>query len=350
AANPNMASTAPGEELFSHITAEEKKKIPDNVSKKLFEAWNHKLTEINSLKIEIEKTKTSSDQEKFRLERDLTSLRKEKDFEVDSKHEVSKRHKETEEKISKLEEELRVSTKNYDSVKKELDKIQNEVEGKTSQSEALAGSLESRSRQMIELEQQVENLKEQLTKATKDKCDAILKAEEATSKETQFAYKEKMLQQEKDMLSRQLEVSQAQLEQRITEAGEARREHSTNLLGIQSELNDKIDECRRLKEECEQKQKQMEEKTERIEELLGELKESRESEAKLDETYKQELAAQKKLTDIYLSSSEDQKAKCAELENAAQELQKLLQVHQFQNFMIYTGTFQFSVRIDCFPS
>merc|ERR1712198_111041 len=149
--NTNMAATVPGEELFSYISLEEKKNISENVSKKLLEAWKNKLNEINSLKIENEKCKTSSDQEKFRLERELTTLRKEKDSEVEAKNEMSKKHKETEATINKLEEELRHTNSNYNSVKQELNKIQNEVDGKTSQSEALAGSLESRSRQMTDL-------------------------------------------------------------------------------------------------------------------------------------------------------------------------------------------------------
>lgn len=53
------------------------------------------------------------------------------------------------------------------------------------------------------------------------------------------------------------------------------------------------------REENERVQKGLEEKSQRIEELLSALNASRESEMKLDETYRQELVAQKKLADIY---------------------------------------------------
>lgn len=53
------------------------------------------------------------------------------------------------------------------------------------------------------------------------------------------------------------------------------------------------------REENERTQKGLEEKSQRIEELLSALNASRESEMKLDETYRQELVAQKKLADIY---------------------------------------------------
>lgn len=53
------------------------------------------------------------------------------------------------------------------------------------------------------------------------------------------------------------------------------------------------------KEEKEQLQKQSEDKSQRIQELLDTLNASRESEVKLEETFRQELVAQKKLADIY---------------------------------------------------
>lgn len=53
------------------------------------------------------------------------------------------------------------------------------------------------------------------------------------------------------------------------------------------------------KEERAQLQNQVEEKAQRIQELLETLNASRESEVELEETFRQELAAQKKLTEVY---------------------------------------------------
>lgn len=53
------------------------------------------------------------------------------------------------------------------------------------------------------------------------------------------------------------------------------------------------------KEERAQLQNQVEERSQRIQELLETLNASRESEVELEETFRQELAAQKKLTEVY---------------------------------------------------
>ena len=48
-------------------------------------------------------------------------------------------------------------------------------------------------------------------------------------------------------------------------------------------------------------ERSIEEKTKRVEQLLDSLKDARENELKLEESFRMELAAQKKLIDIYQS-------------------------------------------------
>ena len=72
-------------------------------------------------------------------------------------------------------------------------------------------------------------------------------------------------------------------------------------------------------------EKQVEEKSRRIEELLEGLKNERESEARLEESFRVEVAAGKKLADCYKETSEDQVKVIKGLESAVEELRRLLQ-------------------------
>ena len=60
-----------------------------------------------------------------------------------------------------------------------------------------------------------------------------------------------------------------------------------------------LSQLRVEKEERAQLENQVEEKSQKIQELLDTLNASRESEVELEETFRQELAAQKKLTEVY---------------------------------------------------
>ncbi|XP_071529693.1 uncharacterized protein [Panulirus ornatus] len=313
------------EDFFSLITLEEKSQIPENLTKKLQDVWVAKLKEVTNLKIESEKQRLSADQEKFQLEKQLVGIRSQLEEEIRLKDEVKNQKENFQSKVSKLTDELQETKSKITSLSREVEHFQNEKDNASSQSAAMAGSLESRNRQIQELQEQIHNLSEQLSQTTQAKCEAVIHAEEANSRELQVKYREKRLEQENALLSRQISVVQHQLEQRAEESINQRREHSSIILGLQTDLSHKIEEVRVEKEEKEQLQKQLEDKSQRIQELLDTLNASRESEVKLEETFRQELVAQKKLADIYQGSALNEKERAAELEDAVEELRKLLQ-------------------------
>ena len=59
--------------------------------------------------------------------------------------------------------------------------------------------------------------------------------------------REKRLEQEHGLLSRQIGVLQHQLEQRTEETIKQRQEHSSIILGLQTDLNHKLEEVRKYK-------------------------------------------------------------------------------------------------------
>lgn len=57
-----------------------------------------------------------------------------------------------------------------------------------------------------------------------------------------YIYREKRLEQERSLLTRQVDRLQQQLEQRVEESVNQRREHSTTILRLQTDLNHKLEE------------------------------------------------------------------------------------------------------------
>ncbi|XP_063612017.1 nucleoprotein TPR-like, partial [Penaeus indicus] len=320
-----MAAASASEEVFALISEEEKKSISDALARRLEELWETKAREVTALKIDSEKQKITGDQEKFQLERELVAIRTRLEEETRLKDEVKTRSEELEQRLNQSDTEVQNAKARINALSREIQHSHSEQENASTQSAAMAGSLESRNKRIQELQEQVEKLEEQLTVVTRAKCEAVIRAEEAGSRELHLQYKEKRLEQERSLLTRQVDRLQQQLEQRVEESVSQRREHSTTILRLQTDLNHKLEELRVEREENERTQKGLEEKSQRIEELLSALNASRESEMKLDETYRQELVAQKKLADIYQASCQDEKERCTELEKAVEELRKLLQ-------------------------
>ncbi|XP_042237084.1 nucleoprotein TPR-like isoform X2 [Homarus americanus] len=320
-----MAAASEGEDFFALVSIEEKGQISENLAKKLQDVWTAKLKELTNLKVESEKERLNADQEKFQLEKQLVSVRGHLEEETHLKVENKKQKENLENKLFILEEELQQAKAKVTSLKRELEHSQNEREDVSSHSAAMAGNLESRTRKIQELQEEVHKLSEQLSEVSRAKCEAVIQAEEAHSQEMQMKYREKRLEQEHGLLSRQMGVLQHQLELRAEESLNQRREHSSIILGLQTDVNHKTEEVRVLKEEKAQLEKQLEEKSKKIQELLDTLNASRESEVKLEEAFRQELSAQKKLTDIYQASTQNEKERAAELENGVEELRKLLQ-------------------------
>lgn len=314
-----------GEDFFSLVSVEEKSLIPEALARKLQDVWELKVKEITNLKVEVEKLKLSSEQERFQLEKQVVGFQSQLEEETSLKDEFKTQKENFEKKLEKIEDDLQQSRQKITSLSRELEHCQNEKNNVSSQSTAMAGSLESRNKQIQELQEQVHRLNEQLSELARLKNEAVIHAEEASSREMQLKYREKRLEQEHGLLSRQISVLQHQLEQRTEETIKQRQEHSSIILGLQTDLNHKLEELRVEKEERTQLQNQVEEKAQRIQELLETLNASRESEVELEETFRQELAAQKKLTEVYQGSAQNEKERAAALEKGVEELHKLLQ-------------------------
>ena len=137
--------------------------------------------------------------------------------------------------------------------------------------------------------------------------------------------------QERSLLRGQLEVVSAQLEKRIQEDLDYRNKSASRNLQLQQELLDAKNEAKICTESKEHLDKQVQEKTKRIEELLNSLRELRDNELRLEENFRVELSAQKKLGAIYENSSEEYKRKYEEYEKIVPELRTLIE-EAFQQY------------------
>ncbi|MPC52953.1 Nucleoprotein TPR [Portunus trituberculatus] len=176
--------------------------------------------------------KRAAEQEKFQLEKRLVSTQSQLEEASNIKDEFKTQKESLQKKLDKTEDDLQQC------------RLKNEKVSASSQSAALAGSLDSRNKRIQELQEQVHRLNEQLSELARLKNEAIIHAEEANSREMQLKYREKRLEQEHGLLTRQINILQHQLEQRTEETVKQRQEHSSIILGLQTDLNHKLEEVR----------------------------------------------------------------------------------------------------------
>ncbi|KAK3887381.1 hypothetical protein Pcinc_008498 [Petrolisthes cinctipes] len=319
-----MATEEDAEEFLTLVSIEEKSQIPEPLARKLQDVWSAKVKEVRTIKVEAEKQKLCAEQEIFQLEKQLICIQGQLEEEASGRRDYKKQKETIEEKLTEINSELQHTKTSVITLTRELQHVQSEKETVSSESVTMAGNLETRNVQVAQLQEQINRLNEQLCEATRSKNEAFINSEEAISRERQLKYREKRLEQEQALLTRQITVLQQHLEQRSEETLTQRTTSSSTILSLQTDLNHKIEELRLEREETEQLRRQVKEKGERIQQILETLNASRESEVKLEETFRQELQAQQKLTEIYKGSAENEKERAGELERAVEELRRLL--------------------------
>ncbi|KAK4316810.1 hypothetical protein Pmani_012065 [Petrolisthes manimaculis] len=319
-----MASEEDAEDFLTLVSIEEKSQIPEPLARKLQDVWSAKVKEVRIIKVEAEKQKLCAEQEIFQLEKQLICIQGQLEEEASGRRDYKKQKETIEEKLTEINSELQHTKTTVITLTRELQHVQNEKDTVSSESVTMAGNLETRNVQVAQLQEQINRLNEQLCEATRSKNEAFINSEEAITRERQLKYREKRLEQEQALLTRQITVLQQQLEQRSEETLTQRTTSSSTILALQTDLNHKIEELRLEREETEQLRRQVKEKGERIQQILETLNASRESEVKLEETFRQELQAQQKLTEIYKGSTENEKERAGELERAVEELRRLL--------------------------
>ena len=174
------------------------------------------------------------------------------------------------------------------------------------------------------LTEEIKDLNNKVTTANNDKCEAQAKVNELMSEDVTRQYNEKKLEKEKEQLEKQIEWFDSQLTEKTNQLSSIRKEKNNHVLEIQMSLEEKTSELEHLQIMVASLKETIESQNNKIENLNEKLRDERDNQVTNDEQWRQELHAQKRLTELYQTASEDNDSKITELTGAVEELRKLL--------------------------
>ena len=180
-----------------------------------------------------------------------------------------------------------------------------------------------------------------------------MRIDEVESRETQLEHKEKRLAEEKTFYEQQLKQLEGELEKQRAELLASKREAGHKLAGLSQVshhrlhywlmisnlfiLQDLASQTEEARNALRSKNILMEESQEfqtRAEDLAEKLRDSRESERKLEEKFRAELAAQTRLANLYKSHSEEHNNKVEDLKKVVTNLQNMLKEREKENSVL----------------
>lgn len=307
------------------LTTDELSQIPNSSLKKLQSYFNDKFEEYLTAKAIFETSRQN-------LEKNLDTVQKE--------HEEQKLDlEECKGKLSLAEEYANELKTNLDETKAEIHKLQESVkrlekenfelrkqrDSACDERDGLQMQVERRDSDLERLRIEVNSLGSQLQAAVTAKCQALSQMEEIRSLEMTLDFKEKRLEQERTLLSQQMAGLEEELSKRTAELQTTRSEASSRSLLIDTRLSQREEELSLAIKSTNQLREAQSTLQARCDELAQKLEEQRNHELSMHSSYREEVAAQTRLTELYKSMADDTNAKAEEYTNAVKELQELIE-------------------------
>uniref|UniRef100_A0A6Q2X7L1 Nucleoprotein TPR n=1 Tax=Esox lucius TaxID=8010 RepID=A0A6Q2X7L1_ESOLU len=188
----------------------------------------------------------------------------------------------------------------------------------------LVRTLEKRSQEVEYLSEDVQRLNDKVAEVSASKMELQLKLDELESSEVNIKYREKRMEQEKELLQGQTTWLNAELKAKSDELLALSRQKGNEILELKCSLENKEDELNRVQDQLTSLKTSGESLQKQAEDLINKLKEAKDQQASMEETFRNELNANIKLSNLYKGAVEDAEAKSEELNGAVEELQKLL--------------------------
>ncbi|XP_051174649.1 nucleoprotein TPR-like isoform X2 [Leptopilina boulardi] len=220
--------------------------------------------------------------------------------------------------IHKLQESVKRLEKENFELRKQRDLACDERDG-------LQLQVERRDSDLERLRIEVNSLGSQLQAAVTAKCQALSQMEEIRSLEMTLDFKEKRLEQERTLLSQQMAGLEEELSKRTSELQTTRSEASSRSLLIDTRLSQREEELSLAIKTTNQLREAQSTLQGRCDELAQKLEDQRNHELSMHASYREEVAAQTRLTELYKSMADDTNAKAEEYTNAVKELQELIE-------------------------
>ncbi|CAH1255215.1 TPR [Branchiostoma lanceolatum] len=268
---------------------------------------------MDSMQAECQQIKSSLEEKTQLLETEVsTSLDVQQQL-----HDLEEKHNEVEKQLKQFKD----SAGEHETKQNQLERTIKSLE---EEKQEMHRMVEKKSSEIDRLNDEWKSMSEQLREANSTRLEAKVKLDQIESQELTIKYKEKRLEQEKELLTNQNQWLNAELEKKTQEILNLRKEKSTEILSLKTQLDSKTEEASHLLGTVEGLKKTTTEQTSRIETLIQKLKDSHDAQSIADEQFRNELHSQKKLASLYQSAAEEAETKASELTTAVQELQKLL--------------------------
>ncbi|XP_041484562.1 nucleoprotein TPR-like isoform X2 [Lytechinus variegatus] len=311
-------------ELAYVLSGEELNSLPEEVKLKLEKLLSSNTTSLNTLKTSNERLKINSEQRYEQLEKQLIAAHKKLETESTHFKDAQKKAEELESQLqsAKLElVEFKGQSEGTASSYQELARVSQQLEA---EKQDLVGVVERKSKQLEQLQDEWNSMSEKLSSANAARTQLQMRLDELENEDVSWKYREKRLQQEIQGLSSQTGFLQAELEKKTNEVLTLRKEKSNQILQLQSQLNDKSDECKHALDSSENLRKVTQDQAKRIEELGAQVKEGLNVISQNEEQFQAEIQAQNKLSNLYKRAGDEAESRVKELITAVEELRGLL--------------------------
>ncbi|XP_019645080.1 PREDICTED: nucleoprotein TPR-like [Branchiostoma belcheri] len=287
--------------------------LPQAVVEKLEGHLKNYDVSMDSVQADCEQVKISLEEKTQLLEREVSTC-----LDVQQQlHDLEEKHVEVEKQLKQYKESAGENEATQNKLERTIRSLEEEKQ-------EMHRMLEKKTSEIDRLNDEWKSMSEQLAEANSTRLEAKVKLDQIESQELTIKYKEKRLEQEKELLTNQNQWLNTELEKKTQELLNLRKEKSTEILHLKTQLDSKTEEASHLLGTVEGLKKTTTDQTSRIETLIQKLKDSHDAQSIADEQFRNELHSQKKLASLYQSASEEAETKSAELTTAVQELQKLL--------------------------
>ncbi|XP_059140232.1 nucleoprotein TPR-like isoform X2 [Physella acuta] len=313
-----------GVTLSNSLDRSELETISNEIQEKIEHLLLSKVEEISNWKSKYEKLRVNSEQQYFDIEKQLITSNGKLETETSHRQilqekltELESKYAETTKKLHELQESWEILQSSEHEYKSTIQLLENEKRDLT----IIANK---RNKEIDRLNEELNEISKKLTSANNEKCEAQARLSEIQAEEVSREYREKRLEKEKEQLEKQVEWFNDQLTEKTNQLSNVRKEKTSHLLEIQSQLEEKTQELSHFQTLVNTLKETAEEQNTKMDSLNQKLKDERDAQVQLEEQFRQELAVQKRLTDLYKVSAEENDEKVTELTGAVEELRKLL--------------------------
>ncbi|XP_033209143.1 nucleoprotein TPR-like isoform X2 [Belonocnema kinseyi] len=307
------------------LTPDELSQVAEGTAKKLKTYFNEKLEEFLTAKAvfetgrqNLEKSLDTVQKEHADQKLDLEECRGKLNLAEQYAKELQTGLEEAKAEIHKLQESVKRLEKESADLRRQRDTACDERDG-------LQLQVERRDTELERLRTEVTSLGSQLQAAVTAKCQTLAQMEEIKSLEMTLEFKEKRLEQERTLLTQQMAGLEEELSKRTAELQATRSESSSRSLLIDTRLSQREEELNIAIKTANQLREAQSTLQGRCDELAQKLEEQRNHELSMHSSYREEVAAQTRLAELYKSMAEETNAKAEEYTNAVKELQDLVE-------------------------